>query len=253
MWWLKGAPVEGRVSLSPANLICVKRRRDGDDNLLARWPQVKLIYFTWRGRNVAYNFMRSAGLHSSFTITQRKKPICFVDGSQIILSILVVEHFSLCICVYFSAWSRLYFCLMYLNQSTNGSGTDCCPGYHLFTAKRWMAHVPTWTPQLPWSPRPWPLEALPALESLPSMQISSLAFLPNVHKTREHFGPALVYVLFVNSELHVFWEYERRSGSQHCLLWTACFGCWAEYLARGSGSGFFELFALNSQISVCGK
>jgi len=41
------------------------KNQNEDDNLLARWPQVKLIYFTWRGRNVAYNFMRSGALRSS--------------------------------------------------------------------------------------------------------------------------------------------------------------------------------------------
>jgi len=55
----------------------------------------------------------------------------------------------------------------------------------------------------PWRPRTLTLGALSALEaSLPCMQISRPS--TQMYTKLGHFGPALLYVLFVNSKLHIF-------------------------------------------------
>lgn len=103
-YWMSGdggVSKTGRLGAA-ANLICKQwaasvgrgeqERCEDDDRILLRCPQVKLIYFAWRGRNVAYHFRSACELNSvGKVVFSRQSPFAHT------LSVWI--YLGLCTCV----------------------------------------------------------------------------------------------------------------------------------------------------------
>jgi len=138
---------------------------------------------------------------------------------------------SLCICVYFSAWPRLCFCLMYLSRKRQRIS-----GRAAVLATIYLPQSVRTPPQgkAPWRPRTLTLGALSALEaSLPCMQISRPS--TQMYTKLGRFGPALLYVLFVNSKLHIFRRRRRPRSHGYNLVYFWPRAQAAEQFLTGQG------------------